>query len=348
MSERSAMFERSNAVAAVAENRSAAETAVAAGGTERKPILEVQGVSRVFPASGGRKLYANNKISLEFFPGETLGIVGESGCGKSTLMRMLVFLDQPTEGRILFRGQDLSGLKQRELWTYRRNIQMIFQDPARAFNPKMRVSDIICEPLLNFGMIRPSEKKSKAKELLEMVELPAELADRYPHNMSGGQRQRVGIARAFSIKPDVVLCDEATSALDVSVQKRVLELLVRLQKENDISMGFICHDVALVSQMSHRTAVMYLGHIMEILPSQLISTQASHPYTQALMGALFDLNMDYSKKIESIESEIPSPLDAPSGCPFRDRCPHVMERCATEQPVLKEIGPGHQIACHLF
>lgn len=316
--------------------------------SERTPILEVKNVTRVFPAAGGRKLLANNKISLEMYPGETLGIVGESGCGKSTLMRMLISLDQPTEGEILFRGQNIARLKGEKLRQFRRHIQMVFQQPYLSLNPKMKVADIVCEPLLNFGLLRSSEKSDKARQLLKMVELPEDFAERYPHNMSGGQRQRVGIARAFALKPEIILCDEATSALDVSVQKRVLELLVRLQKENNISLCFICHDMALVSQISHRTAVMYLGNIVEILPSESLHKRAKHPYTQALMGAIFDLNMDFSKKIESIESEIPSPLDAPKGCPFRDRCPYCMPQCIAEQPRLKTIKPGHQIACHLF
>ena len=316
---------------------------------EEKPILEVKHVTRKFPAAGGRELLANNDINLEFYRGETLGIVGESGCGKSTLMRMLLSLDQPTEGEILFDGKNIGTLKGEELRLQRRHIQMVFQDPALAFNPKMKIRDIICEPLLNFGLINPGEKDEVARKYLEMVELPGDFADRYPHNMSGGQRQRVGIARAIALEPEVIMCDEATSALDVSVQKTIVELLVKLQKKHNMAIGFICHDMALVSQLSHRVAVMYLGNIVEVLPAKEVARGAKHPYTQALLGAIFDLNMDFTKKIESIESEAPSPLDVPKGCPFRDRCLMChCEGCSEERPELKQIGEEHWAACHML
>ncbi len=316
---------------------------------EEKPILEVKHVTRKFPAAGGRELLANNDINLEFYRGETLGIVGESGCGKSTLMRMILSLDQPTEGEILFDGKNIGELKGEELRLQRRHIQMVFQDPALAFNPKMKIRDIICEPLLNFGLINPREKDEVARKYLEMVELPGDFADRYPHNMSGGQRQRVGIARAIALEPEVIMCDEATSALDVSVQKTIVELLVKLQKKHNMAIGFICHDMALVSQLSHRVAVMYLGNIVEVLPAKEVARGAKHPYTRALLGAIFDLNMDFSKKIESIESEAPSPLDVPKGCPFRDRCLMCScEDCSEERPGLKQIGEDHWAACHML
>ena len=316
--------------------------------SEMKPILEVKHVTRRFPAAGGREVLANNDINLAFFRGETLGIVGESGCGKSTLLRMLLSLDQPTEGEILFDGKDISALKGEALRQHRRHIQMVFQDPSLAFNPKMKVMDIICEPLLNFGLIKPSEKLETAGKYLEMVELPKEFALRYPHNMSGGQRQRVGIARAIALEPEVIMCDEATSALDVSVQKTVVELLVKLQKEHNIAIGFVCHDMALVSQLSHRVAVMYLGNIVEVLPAKEVAKGAKHPYTQALLGAIFDLNMDFSQKIESIESEAPSPLDVPPGCPFRNRCLKCNgDDCGQTRPELRQIGENHWAACHM-
>lgn len=310
-------------------------------------ILEANHVTREFPASDGRVLLANNDINLEFYRGKTVGIVGESGCGKSTFMKMVVQLDKPTSGEILFKGKNISTMKGEEMRLNRRHIQMVFQDPAAAFNPRMKVKDIICEPLLNFGLIKASEKDQVARKYLEMVELPGDFADRYPHNMSGGQRQRIGIARAIALEPEVIMCDEATSALDVSVQKTIIELLVKLQKENNIAIGFICHDMALVSQFAHLAAVMYLGNIVEVLPAEKVRGGARHPYTIALIGAIFDLNMDFSKKIESIESEAPSPLDVPKGCPFQNRCEHCMEICMKERPTLKEIGPNHKVACHL-
>ncbi len=313
-----------------------------------KPVLEVKNVTRKFPASEGRFLLANNNISLNFYRGKTLGIVGESGCGKSTLLRMILSLDKPTEGEILFNGKDIGDLKGEALRQHRRHVQMVFQDPSLAFNPKMKIKDIICEPLLNFGLIKSSEKEETARKYLEMVELPGDFASRYPHNMSGGQRQRVGIARAIALKPEVIMCDEATSALDVSVQQTVVELLVRLQKENNIAFGFVCHDMALVTQLAHNVAVMYLGNIVEVIPAEKVHSGARHPYTKALLGAIFDLNMDFSKKIESIESEAPSPLDVPVGCPFQNRCEHCTEKCMKENPVLKELEPGHFAACHLY
>lgn len=310
-------------------------------------ILEANHVTRKFPASEGRVLLANDDINLKLYKGQTLGVVGESGCGKSTFMKMVVQLDKPTEGEILFRGKDITKMKGEEMRANRRHIQMVFQDPAASFNPKMKIRDIICEPLLNFGLIKKSEKDAVARKYLEMVELPGDFADRYPHNMSGGQRQRIGIARAIALEPEIIMCDEATSALDVSVQKTIIELLVKLQKEKNIAMGFICHDMALISQFAHQVAVMYLGNIVEVLPGESVTTNAKHPYTQALLAAVFDLNMDFNKKIESIESEAPSPLDVPPGCPFQNRCEYCTERCKTEKPKLREIGPNHEVACHL-
>ena len=315
---------------------------------KKELILEAKHVTKKYPASGGRTLTACNDINLSFYKGQTLGVVGESGCGKSTFMRMVVSLEAPTEGEILYHGQDITKLKGEKLRLHRKNIQMVFQDPTAAFNPKMKIKDIICEPLLNFGLIKKSEKDATARKYLEMVELPGDFADRYPHNMSGGQRQRVGIARALALKPEIIVCDEATSALDVSVQKTIIELLVKLQKENDIAMGFICHDMALVQAFAHQVAVMYLGNIVEVLPGEKVVADSKHPYTQALIDSVFDLQMDFSKPIESIDSEAPSPLDVPTGCPFQNRCEHCMEICKTERPVLKEIEPEHQVACHLF
>lgn len=312
------------------------------------PVLEARHVSRVFPAADGRFLRANNDINLKMYSGRTLGIVGESGCGKSTLMRMLVQLDQPTEGEIFFQGRNVCRMTKKEQRENRRHIQMVFQDPSSAFHPKMKIKDIICEPLVNFGVISKKEKDAEARRLLRLVELPEEFADRYPHNMSGGQRQRVGIARAIALEPEVILCDEATSALDVSVQKNIMELLAKLQREKNIAIGFICHDIALVSQISHQIAVMYLGNVVEILPGAQMKASAKHPYTVALLGSIFDTHMDFSKKIESIDGEVPSPLDVPPGCPFQNRCDQCMEICRKERPALRMIGEGHEVACHLF
>lgn len=311
-------------------------------------ILEAKHVTKKYPASNHRVLTANNDVNLKMYRGRTLGIVGESGCGKSTFMRMVVSLEAPTEGEILYKGQDITQLKGEALRLHRQNIQMVFQDPAAAFNPKMRIMDIICEPLLNFKRIKRSEKEAVARKYLEMVELPGDFAARYPHSMSGGQRQRVGIARALALEPEIIVCDEATSALDVSVQKNIISLLVKLQREKNITFGFICHDMALVQSFAHQVAVMYLGNIVEVLPGEKVGTGCLHPYTQAMVGAIFDLNMDFSKPIESIESEAPSPLNVPAGCPFQNRCGRCMEICRQERPVLREVAADHQVACHLF
>lgn len=315
---------------------------------DKELILEARHVTRRFPASGNRTLVACNDINLKFYKGKTLGLVGESGCGKSTFMRFLVSLDTPDEGEILYRGKDITKLKGEELRQNRQNIQMVFQDPGGSFNPKMKIRDIICEPLLNFKRIKSSQKDEIARKYLEMVDLPGEFADRYPHNMSGGQRQRVAIARAIALEPEIIVMDEATCALDVSVQKTIIELIVGLQKKKNICIGFIAHDLGLIQSFAHEIAVMYLGNIVEILPGADISTHARHPYTQALLGAVFDINMDFSKKIESIESEAPSPLDVPVGCPFQNRCDRCMEICKKERPALKQLEEGHEVACHLY
>ncbi len=315
---------------------------------EKDLILEAKHVTKKFPASKGRELVANSDISLKFYKGKTLGLVGESGCGKSTFMRMLLSLDAPTEGEIIFKGKDITKLKGEELRLNRQHIQMVFQDPATSFNPKMKIRDIITEPLLNFGRIKPSEKDKKAAELLEMVELDPELKDRYMHNMSGGQRQRVAIARAIALEPEMIVLDEATSALDVSVQKTVIELITKLQREKNIAMGFICHDLGLVQSFAHEIAVMYLGNIVEIMPGEDIGEHCMHPYTKALLASVFDIKMDFTKKIEEIKGEVPSPLDAPKGCPFCDRCECSSELCFKEKPELHEVAPEHKVACHRY
>ncbi len=314
---------------------------------EKDMILEARHVTRRFPASGGRELTACQDINLKFYRGKTLGLIGESGCGKSTFMRFLVRLDVPTEGEILFKGKDLTKLRGEELRQTRQHIQMVFQDPGGSFNPKMKIRDIICEPLMNFGRITASEKDAVARKFLDAVELPGEFAGRFPHNMSGGQRQRIAIARALALEPELIVMDEATCALDVSVQKTIIELVVRLQKEKNIAIGFIAHDLGLIQAFAHQIAVMYLGSIVEVLPGEDVE-KACHPYTRTLLHAVFDTKMDFTKKIESIDSEIPSPLDVPPGCPFQTRCEHCMERCRQVRPGLTELKPGHEVACHMF
>lgn len=311
-------------------------------------VMEIKNLTKKFAVDGGKFLTACDNISIKAYEGQTLGIIGESGCGKSTLVRTILQIHPATSGEVIFEGKDLLKAKGSEARQNRRKIQMVFQDPTAAFNPKMKVKEIVCEPLLNFGLIKKSEVDAKAAELLKMVELPVEFKDRYPHNMSGGQRQRLGIARALSLEPKIVVCDEATSALDVSVQEKVCELLVRLQKEKNITYLFICHDIGLVDLMCHQVAVMYLGNVVEYIGGgRRISTEGMHPYTKALMKAVFKVDFKPGEKIEPLESEIPSPLDLPKGCPFQSRCGQCMEICRSVKPQLKEVVPGHFVACHL-
>ena len=314
---------------------------------EKDLILEAKHVTRRFPAPGGRKLTACNDVSLHFYRGRTLGLTGESGCGKSTFLRLLVRLDAPTEGEILFHGMDLTKLRGEELRQTRQQIQMVFQDPGGSFNPRMKIRDIICEPLLNFGRIRPSEKYAAARKYLEAVDLPADFADRFPHSLSGGEQQRAAIARAIALEPEIIVMDEATSALDVSVQKTIIELICKLQREKNVSIGFVSHDLGLLQSFAHQIAVMYLGSIVEILPGTDVK-KARHPYTQALLDAVFDIKMDFAKKIQPIDGEIPSSLDLPPGCPFHPRCRYCAGICRRERPALIAAGPGHKTACHLF
>ena len=315
---------------------------------EAPVILQIKNLTKKFAAEGGKMLTACDNVTLNAYAGQTLGIIGESGCGKSTLVRTILQIHPASGGEVIFDGQDILKLRGKAARQNRRKIQMVFQDPAAAFNPKMKVKEIVCEPLLNFGLIKKSEVDAKAAELLRMVELPEDFKDRYPHNMSGGQRQRLGIARALSLEPKIVVCDEATSALDVSVQEKICELLVRLQKEKGITYLFICHDLGLVDLMCHQIAVMYLGNIVEYIGyGRRISTEGMHPYTKALMKSVFKVDFKPGEKIEPLESEIPSPLDLPKGCPFQSRCGQCMEICRSEKPELKEVVPGHAVACHL-
>ena len=308
-------------------------------------VLSAKHIVKQFPASHGRTLTACNDINLNVYKGKTLGIVGESGCGKSTFVRMVISLDKPTSGEILYHGKNLADLSKKETWLNRQNMQMVFQDPLASFDPKMKIVDILTEPLINFGKLKKSEKENKARELLEMVELPGDFVDRYPHNMSGGQRQRVGIARAIALEPEIIFCDESTSALDVSIQKAILELLVKLQKEKNIAIGFICHDLAMISSIAHQIAVMYMGNIVEILPGEEVARGALHPYTKALLQSVFDLHMDFNKPITPLEGEASMPTGELQGCPFQNRCAFCMEKCQKEKPELKTVGENHQIAC---
>ncbi len=273
-------------------------------------VLDIQHMVKNFDLGGGKVLTAVNDVSLQLHKGESLAIVGESGSGKSTLVKCLVRLHRPTSGAAIYDGTDLMKLGGEPLRQSRRHIQMVFQDPNTAFNPKMRIKDIICEPLYNFDLIKSSEAEAKAKEMLRMVELPEDIVDRFPANMSGGQRQRIGIARALVLKPEILVCDEATSALDVSVQKKIVDLLLSIQRKTQLSIIFICHDLALVYQMCHRAAVMYQGSVVEVLPAGKLR-EAKHPYTQKLLSSIFPLRGKKRIEPSTTAPEADGPVEIP-------------------------------------
>ncbi len=308
-------------------------------------LLETRHLVKEYPASYGRILTACNDINLKLYKGQTLGIVGESGCGKSTLIRMLSQLEKPTRGEILYLGKNIEHLKSREQRLLHQHMQMIFQDPLASLNPRMKIIDLLTEPLMNYGRLKKGEKEEKARELLRMVELPEGILYRYPHGMSGGQRQRICIARALSLEPEILICDEATSALDVSIQKSIIMLLTKLQKEREISIIFICHDLALIQLFAHHVAVMYLGNIVETLPGGSVNGQAKHPYTKALLESVFSVSAGRSKNRRTIGGEIPSPLNIPAGCPFEPRCRECSHECKEHRPTLIHAEEDHLVAC---
>lgn len=312
-------------------------------------LIEVSDLTKVFQIGKRQSLTACNKINLNIYQGRTLGIVGESGCGKTTLARMLMQLETPTEGKIVYRGSNIVGTSKKMQWEQHQHIQMVFQDPLMSLPPKMKVKDIITEPLFNYKKIKKSDKEAKAKELLAMVGLGEEFLNRYPYSMSGGQRQRVGIARALAINPEILVCDESTSALDVSIQKKIVQLLVEIQKQRKISMVFISHDLAMIQSFSHQIAVMYHGNIVELLPGEKVAKQSKHPYTKLLLDSIFSKEM--IEKGEELNQAIGGLNNSESsmlGCPFANRCPNVIKQCQINKPELKAVGEEHWVACHLM
>lgn len=288
-------------------------------------------------------------VDLTIRKGEVIGIVGESGCGKSTLGRLLTGVLNPTAGEILYRGRSLATLDAAARRDYTLGIQMIFQDPFSSLNPRMRVIDIIGEAPVVHGLVKRADRETYVVGLMRQVGLDPGYRFRYPHQFSGGQRQRIGIARALALKPSILVCDEAVAALDVSIQAQVLNLFIRLRRELDLTYFFISHNLGVVSHISDRVAIMYLGRIVEIADTETIFQRAHHPYTQALIKELPSLRTD-QRQFDPIKGELPSPIDPPSGCPFHPRCAHAMPRCLTERPVLRSVSdtdPGHQSACHL-
>jgi peptide/nickel transport system ATP-binding protein len=308
------------------------------------PVLKVTGLGRTFPSADGRRIVAVEDVSFEIAQGETLGIVGESGCGKSTLARMVLKLLPPTSGRIELQGQDITALPERRIRPLRRAIQAVFQDPMSSLNPRMRVGDIIAEPLRAAGL-RRAARDERVQEMLSVVGMPTDAAERYPHAFSGGQRQRIAIARALASSSRIVVCDEATSALDVSVQAQVLNLLRDLRARFDLSLMFISHNLGAVRHVSDRVAVMYLGRIVEIGPEAAIFDRPAHPYTAALIAAVPEPTLDETPP-PPLVGEIPSPLDRPTGCHFHTRCPKVQALCRTADPPPATRGDGHVSRCH--
>ena len=319
-------------------------------------LLEVKNLKKYFDASSG--LFGKNKkyvqavddVSFELKKGETLGLVGESGCGKSTTGRTIIKLYEPTEGQIIFKGQDISKLKKSEMLPFRKNMQMIFQDPYASLNTRMTVGDIIAEPLEIHGMATKAEMKDKVQQLLHDVGLNPDHAARYPHEFSGGQRQRIGIARALAVEPDFIICDEPISALDVSIQAQVVNMLEDLQKNRGLTYLIIAHDLSMVKYISDRIGVMYLGKMVEMTFSDELYKNPLHPYTQALLSAIPIPDPDIAKQSHRIllTGDVPSPIDPPSGCRFRTRCPKAMDICKEAEPQMKELAPGHFCACHLY
>ncbi|ARP79049.1 ABC transporter ATP-binding protein [Bordetella genomosp. 6] len=291
-------------------------------------------------------VHAVADVDLDVAPGEVLGIVGESGCGKSTLGRMAAGILRPSGGTIAWRGAPVAQMGASQRRAYELGVQMIFQDPYASLNPRMRVTDIIGEAPVAHGLVQSRDKAEYVAALMRQVGLDPAYAQRYPHQFSGGQRQRIGIARALALRPAVIVCDEAVAALDVSIQAQVINLFAQLRQELGLTYLFISHNLSVVSHISDRVAIMYLGRVVELAPTAQVFEHANHPYTQALLAELPTLRVQ-RRQYRPIKGELPSPLAPPPGCAFHPRCPHAMPRCSVERPVLREIAPGHTSACHL-
>ncbi|HEV7646794.1 MAG TPA: dipeptide ABC transporter ATP-binding protein [Actinophytocola sp.] len=321
-----------------------------------EPILEVRDLVKHFPVRVGvlfkhtiGQVRAVDGVSFDLHRGETLGVVGESGCGKSTLAQVLMRLEPPTAGTVRFAGRDIFALRGGELRRLRRSVQIVLQDPYTSLNPRMTVGDIVGEPFEIHPEVAPKgSRRTKVRELLDVVGLNPEHINRYPHQFSGGQRQRIGIARALALRPDVIVCDEPVSALDVSIQAQVMNLLGELQSEFGLSYVFIAHDLSVVRHLSDRVAVMYLGKIVEVGTEEQIYSNPMHPYTQALLSAVpvADPTVRGQRQVIRLEGDVPSPVDPPSGCRFRTRCWKAQEICAESEPELVTRGAGHPSACH--
>ena len=297
---------------------------------------------------GGQTVKAVDDVSFEIMKGETFGVVGESGCGKSTLGRTLIRLQQPTEGHIYLNGTDIAGLKGAQLKEMRKEAQIIFQDPSACLNPRRTIKQILMEPFEIHNLKGKIDVDAKIMELLQLVGLDSYHLSRYPHELSGGQKQRIGIARALALEPQIIICDEAVSALDVSVQAQVLNLLQELKEKLGLTYFFISYNLNVVYQVSDRVGVMYLGKMVEIANYDQLYEKRYHPYTEALLSAIPQVDQEEQKERIHLEGEVPSPYDPPSGCHFHTRCPKACDKCRQTAPELKEVAPGHYVACHLY
>jgi oligopeptide/dipeptide ABC transporter ATP-binding protein len=324
-------------------------------GANGEPLVEAQGLTVEFRVSArdwratSQRLRAVDQVSFDIDRGETLALVGESGCGKTTVGRTLLRLYEPDEGRVLFDGEDLASFSGQRLKAFRRRAQMIFQDPYASLNPRMKVEEVVAEPLRAHGVRSAAERRQRVREALVRVGLPETAGRRFPHAFSGGQRQRIGIARALVLEPELVVADEPVSALDVSIQAQIVNLLKDLQDELGLTLLFIAHDLAVVRQIAVRVAVMYLGAIVELGPRDAVFADPRHPYTQSLLSAVPvpDPSLERRRERIVLAGDVPSPIDPPSGCRFHTRCPHVMAHCRTIEPILRSTGDGRVVACHL-
>jgi oligopeptide/dipeptide ABC transporter ATP-binding protein len=317
------------------------------------PVVDVSDLKKHFPVKKGLlrrtvgQVYAVDGVSFSIGEAETLGLVGESGCGKSTVARTVLRLLEPTAGEIRIEGHDITRLGKGELRPYRRQMQMVFQDPFSSLNPRMSAGDIVGEPLQVHGIAHGKEKNKLVGEIFDQVGLRRSQMNAFPHEFSGGQRQRISIARALSLNPRLIVADEPVSALDVSIQAQVINLMMDLQREKRLSYLFIAHDLAVVEHISHRIAVMYLGKIVEYADKETLFTKPLHPYTEALLSAVPVPNPKLKRQKRLLQGDVPSPINPPPGCAFHTRCPYAEARCKIDTPVLREIAPGHGVSCHL-
>ena len=311
-------------------------------------LVQADHICKYFKLGGGRMLHAVEDVNLTIHRGETLGLVGESGCGKSTLGRTMMGIYTPTKGRLIYGGKEVDLTSKRQRFDFAKKAQIIFQDPYASLDPRMTVGSIIAEGMEIHGMYDAAKRQERVAELLDIVGLNREHANRFPHEFSGGQRQRIGIARALAIEPEFIVCDEPISALDVSIQAQIINMLEELQARFGMTYLFVSHDLSMVRHISKRVAVMYLGHIVEMAPVNELYANMLHPYTKALMSAVPIADPDAAEKSKRIvlQGDVPQPINPPSGCPFRTRCPYADEGCAEQIPKLKDMGGGHMVACH--